>query len=389
MRRRGTRRATWVATAAIAGVALAACGSDGPTAESAPAEPGAISVALVGTGCGKPAYTARAGKIRFEAENTTTRDAEFEILAPGPSIVAEKDPIAAGETATLTVSLPAGEYDLRCALGSDTVTSTLTVAGKGGVARLKVDRAALNEAVAQYRAYVVAQADLAQQRTAAFAAAVEAGNVEQAKALYAPARIPWESIEPVAELFPESDAAIDSRVDDHDGPDDPTWTGWHRIEKALWEDGSTEGMAPFAQRLVADTNDLVTKVKALAIQPSVMTNGAGALIEEAATGKITGEEERYSHTDLVTFQSNVDGAKKIVELVTPVLTTAPGGPALVREIDAQFGAVDAIMATYRSGDSFVSYEQVTDADRTKLKAALADLSEQLSQISGTMGLVVQ
>jgi iron uptake system component EfeO len=378
-----------VATAAIAGVALAACGSDGPTAESAPAEPGAISVALVGTGCGKPAYTARAGKIRFEAENTTTRDAEFEILAPGPSIVAEKDPIAAGETATLTVSLPAGEYDLRCALGSDTVTSTLTVAGKGGVARLKVDRAALNEAVAQYRAYVVAQADLAQQRTAAFAAAVEAGNVEQAKALYAPARIPWESIEPVAELFPESDAAIDSRVDDHDGPDDPTWTGWHRIEKALWEDGSTEGMAPFAQRLVADTNDLVTKVKALAIQPSVMTNGAGALIEEAATGKITGEEERYSHTDLVTFQSNVDGAKKIVELVTPVLTTAPGGPALVREIDAQFGAVDAIMATYRSGDSFVSYEQVTDADRTKLKAALADLSEQLSQISGTMGLVVQ
>jgi iron uptake system EfeUOB component EfeO/EfeM len=37
----------------------------------------------------------------------------------------------------------------------------------------------------------------------------------------------------------------------------------------------------------------------------------------------------------------------------------------------------------------VSYEQVSDADRNQLKAALADLSEQLSQISGTMGLQVQ
>jgi iron uptake system component EfeO len=372
-------------------VALAACGSDDSDSKSSSDGGGTrvVAVRLVDTGCGKPAYTAKAGKLTFQADNSTKRDAEFEILAPGPSIVAEKDPIETGKSATLTVNLPAGEYELRCALGSDTTTSTLTVTGEGGVAKLKVDRTALNDAVAQYRNYIVEQTDLLQQRTKSFAAAVEAGNVEQAKAQYADARIPWESIEPVAELFPDSDGAIDSRVDDHDGPDDPGWTGWHRIEKALWADNSTEGMAPFAQKLVTDTDDLVTKVKALAIQPGVMTNGAGALIEEAATGKITGEEERYSHTDLVTFQSNIDGAKKIVELITPVLTTAPGGPALIADINEQFAKVDAIMAKYRQGNTFVSYDQVSDADRNQLKAALADLSEQLSQISGTMGLQVQ
>jgi iron uptake system component EfeO len=380
-----------VVLAAVATVVLAACGSDDKKAEPSSDGGGAkvIAVKLVDSGCGKPTYTAKAGKITFDAANSTKRDAEFEILAPGPSIVAEKDPIAIGKSATLTVNLPAGEYELRCALGSDTTTSTLTVTGKGGVAELKVDRTALNDAVAQYRNYIVQQTDLLQERTRNFAAAVESGNVEQAKSLYADARIPWESIEPVAELFPESDGAIDSRVDDHDGPDDPEWTGWHRIEKALWADNSTEGMAPFAQKLVTDTDDLVTKVKALAIQPGVMTNGAGALIEEAATGKITGEEERYSHTDLVTFQSNIDGAKKIVELITPVLTTAPGGPALITDINDQFGKVDAIMAKYRTGNTFVSYDQVSEADRDQLKAALADLSEQLSQISGTMGLQVQ
>jgi iron uptake system component EfeO len=375
----------------VAAVALAACGSDDSDAKPSSDGGGAkvVAVKLVDSGCGKPAYAVKAGKVTFQADNQTKRDAEFEILAPGPSIVAEKDPIEASKSATLTVNLPAGEYELRCALGSDTTTSTLSVSGKGGVAELKVDQAALNEAVAQYRNYIVEQTDLLQERTKAFAAAVESGDVEQAKSLYANARIPWESIEPVAELFPESDGAIDSRVDDHDGPDDPGWTGWHRIEKALWADGSTAGMAPFAQKLVTDTDDLVTKVKALAIQPSVMTNGAGALIEEAATGKITGEEERYSHTDLVTFQSNIDGAKKIVVLVTPVLTTAPGGPALIKNINDQFAKVDAIMAKYKQGDTYVSYEQVSDADRNQLKAALADLSEQLSQISGTMGLQVQ
>ncbi len=381
-----------VGLAMVAAVVLAACGSDDRDSKAASSSDGGariVNVKLVDTGCAQPSYTAEAGKVTFTADNTSKRDAEFEILAPGPSIVAEKDPISAGRSATLTVNLSAGEYDLRCALGSDATTSTLTVTGTGGVAQLKVDRTALNDAVAQYRNYIVEQSDVLRQRTQAFATAVESGNVEQAKALYANARIPWESIEPVAELFPDSDAAIDSRVDDHDGPNDPKWTGWHRIEKALYADNTTDGMAPFAQELVTDTNDLVTKVKALAIQPSVMTNGAGALIEEAATGKITGEEERYSHTDLVTFQSNIDGAKKIVELITPVLSTAPGGPELITEINDQFAKVDAIMAKYRQGDTFVSYEQVSDTDRNQLKAALADLSEQLSQISGTMGLAVQ
>ena len=152
-----------------------------------------------------------------------------------------------------------------------------------------------------------------------------------------------------------STALIDSRVDDHEGPDDPDWTGWHRIEKGLWEDNSTEGLAPFAQQLVSDTNGLITKVKALTIDPGVMTNGAAALIEEAAQGKITGEEERYSHTDLITFQANIDGAKKIIELITPVLSTAPGGAGAARRHQRRrFAKVEAIMAPYKQGDTFVS-----------------------------------
>jgi iron uptake system component EfeO len=304
-------------------------------------------------------------------------------------IVAEKDPVEAGVSAVLNVSLIKGDYELICALGSDAKRSTLTVTGEGGGATLKVDEKALNDATLQYKTWVLEQAAVLKTSTQAFATAVEAGNVEQAKELYAPGRIPWESIEPVAELFPDIDGLIDSRVDDHEGPNDPKWTGWHRIEKGLWEDNSTEGLAPFAQQLVSDTNGLVDKVNALTIDPSVMTNGAAALIEEAAQGKITGEEERYSHTDLITFQANLDGAKKIIEIVTPVLSTAPGGAELLAQINAKIAKVETILAPYKTGNTFVSYEQVNDATRNQLKAALADLSETLAEISGTMGLKAQ
>jgi iron uptake system component EfeO len=385
-----TRMRRLAAGAAGVVVVLAACSSsDGKAATRVTIWPSTLNVKLVAGGCGEPTYAARAGSITFVARNTTARDAEFEILAPGPTIVAEKDPIEAGKTATLTESLTAGDYELRCALGSDAKTSTLTVTGKGGGAVLKVDQAALDAAVARYKTFVLEQTDILQQKTREFANAVESGKVEQAKALYAPGRVPWETIEPVAELFPDADAAIDSRVDDHEGPDDPKWTGWHRIEKGLWQDNSTEGLTPFAHQLATDTGSLVTQVKALTIDPGVMTNGAAALIEEAAQGKITGEEERYSHTDLITFTANVDGAKKIVELLTPVLSTAPGGTELLTEINERFAKVDAILAPYRQGDTYVSYEQVSDATRDQLKAAMADLSEELAEISGTLGLKVQ
>src|SRR5262245_51921594 len=128
-----------VVLAMVAAVALAACGSDDKDSKSSSDTGGTrvVAVKLVDTGCDKPSYTAKAGKLTFQADNQAKRDAEFEILAPGPSIIAEKDPIEIGKSATLTVNLPAGEYDLRCALGSDAKTSTLTVTGKGGVATLK------------------------------------------------------------------------------------------------------------------------------------------------------------------------------------------------------------------------------------------------------------
>ncbi len=78
--------------------------------------------------------------------------------------------------------------------------------------------------------------------TQAFAAAVKAGDVATAKSLYAAARSHYEAIEPIAESFGNLDPAIDARENDVEGDQ---WTGFHRLEKALWVDNSAAGMPPW------------------------------------------------------------------------------------------------------------------------------------------------
>ena len=77
--------------------------------------------------------------------------------------------------------------------------------------------------------------------------AVHSGDVAAAKALYGPARIPYERIEPVAETFGDLDPEIDAREGDVPAKQ---WGGFHKIEKALWIDGTTEGMGDVADELV-------------------------------------------------------------------------------------------------------------------------------------------
>ena len=122
----------------------------------------------------------------------------------------------------------------------------------------------------------------------------------------------------------------------------------------------------------------------LTIPPEKMVGGAASLIEEVAQTKITGEEDRYSHTDLYDFQANVDGAKKIVDLLRPL--TVKADAKLADQVDRNFAKVDAILAKYKSGAGFVSYDKVTEEDRVALKGPVTALAEDLSKLRGTLGL---
>jgi iron uptake system component EfeO len=239
--------------------------------------------------------------------------------------------------------------------------------------------------IAQYKLYVLAETRQLVERTQLFTTTVKAGELARAQSLYAATRVPYERIEPLAELFSDLDTAIDSRADDHaKAEQDPDFTGFHRIEYGLFHQKSTDGLTPFADKLLADVRELQARLQDLTTPPDKVVGGAAALIEEVAATKISGEENRYSGTDLSDFQANIDGSKKIVDVLRPLLQRADA--ALLAQVDGNFTRVDAILARYRTADGFQNYEKLSPADRNGLQAPITALAEDLSRLRGTLGL---
>ena len=240
------------------------------------------------------------------------------------------------------------------------------------------------QAVVDYQAYVRAEVDQLRIDATVFTDAVRAGDLEAAKAAYAPSRVHWETIEPIAGLVEEIDGAVDARVDDFASETDPQWTGWHRLEYLLFDQGTTEGAAPFADQLDADLATLHTEIQELELPPGAVAVGAAELIEEVSEGKITGEEDRYSGTDLWDFAANVEGADKVVNSLAPALSLRDA--QLLRTADGGITEIRAGLEPYRDGAGWQPYATITDADRQRLQAQLAALAEQLSAIPGALEL---
>lgn len=240
--------------------------------------------------------------------------------------------------------------------------------------------------VSEYKLYVSSEVKELARTTAAFTAAIKAGNLAKAQALYAPTRMHYERIEPVAELFSDLDGAIDSRVDDHNNDVNAAdFTGFHRLEHALFEQKTTKGQGAIVKKLNADVAELQKRLRTLAIPPEKMVGGAAALIEEVAATKISGEEDRYSHTDLWDFKANVEGSTRIVDLLRPQLAKAD--KPLLDKIDANHAAVNQILDKYRTkAGGFETYDKLTEADRNALKGPVTALAEDLSKLRGTLGL---
>ncbi|MAM58301.1 MAG: EfeM/EfeO family lipoprotein [Salinicola sp.] len=244
--------------------------------------------------------------------------------------------------------------------------------------------------VADYKLYVLDNLEQLVSHTRDFTAAVQAGDVEKARALYAPTRVYYERIEPIAELFADLDASIDAREDDYEkGVEDPDFTGFHRLEYALFHDHSTEGMDKYAQGLMDDVDDLDARVQGLTFPPETVVGGAAALMEEVAATKVSGEEDRYSRTDLWDFQANVDGAREIFELFKPLAAQEDVG--FVERVQDNFDDVEETLADYRleaddPSAGFESYDRVSAADRRALTGPVTVLAEDLSTLRGLLGL---
>ena len=373
---------------------LAAC------TDNAPAEkPGAggttnlrvMTVQATDTECKLSATSAPSGTLTFAVTNGGTKVNEFYLYGEdGKQIIGEVENIGPGISRELVLKVTPGSYVTACKPGmsGEGIRAPFSVSDSGEEQGTGGYHAELVEqSNAKYREYVEDQTNQLVAVTAKFVAAYKAGNDDKARALYPVARTHWERIETVAESFGDLDPKLDLREADLEPGQ--KWTGWHRLEKDLWpararnyQQLSKAQRASYADNLMKNTKVLQGRVADLEFGADEIANGSRGLLDEVATGKITGEEEYWSRTDLWDFQANLDGAVVGFEGLRPLLQQR--NPDLDSLIAAKFAAVQALLDAQRVGDGFKTYDKLTKAEVRELSDAVNALSEPLSKLAAAV-----
>jgi iron uptake system component EfeO len=379
-------RGVAVAALALSASALVACGSDSSDSSTTASAGDAkrLDFELVDAGCTPANATAPAGPVTIAAVNNgTAKTDEIELQNGDGIIMGERENLAPGLSADFTLTLQPGRYKILCTFqNEDRDGGVLTVTGSE-VATKNATPAELNAAVKDYKAYVERESAQLLAQTTAFVAALKAGDAQKAKDLFGPTRSHYETIEPIAESFGTLDPEIDARV--NDVADTSQWTGFHRIEQILWKQNTTDGAGRYADKLLADVKRLDASIPGLDLQAAQIANGAVALLDEVSNSKITGEEDRYSHTDLADFQGNFDGAVAAFDTLKPALE-ASGDQQLIDRVNAQVQKVQTGLDKYRRDTplGFALYSELTPQDRRAFAQQIAALAEPMSLVAGKL-----
>ncbi|WP_395694376.1 iron uptake system protein EfeO [Nocardioides sp.] len=377
------------AALALALPALAACTENADGSDAASGDARTITVTSTDDGCELSTTRAPSGTLTFEVTNDGSKVTEFYLLGEdGQRIVGEVENIGPQLSRELVVSAPAGSYVTACKPGmkGEGIRDDFTVSPSDQEPTAATDDDAVDRAVEAYEDYVHEQSEQLADKTEQFVALYRAGKDDAARALYPEARTHWERIETVAESFGDLDPKMDAREADLEPGQ--RWTGWHRIEKDLWPPArgytplTAKERATYADDLMANTETLEGRIEDLSFTVDQIANGSRGLLEEVATGKVTGEEEIWSHTDLWDFQANVDGARVGFEGLEPIVEQKD--PELARTLEARFAQLQDLLDAQRRGDGFVSYDQLSRQQVQQLANAVNALSEPLSQLTAAV-----
>lgn len=387
-------------------VGLTACGapasppSSGATAAggNAPVSNGAAQVAITlantgGDTCTLDHATAAAGPVTFTVTNASSTAITEVELQSDLKIIGEKENLAPGLPASsFTVTLTGGTYTVYCP-GANPETQKFTVTGEAAAAPTGSSAQVLASGTKEYAAWVTTQAEGLQTAVRTLKTAVDSGDVAAAKTAYVRARPFYEKIESDVEGFILPGHAVDDNAGNLDYLIDMRassldekvgWSGFHAVERSLYKDGSiTAQTKKYAAELATNVGKLVTLVKTLEYKPEDLANGAASLLEEVQANKITGEEEEFSHIDLVDFASNVEGAKQAFASLQPGLQKIDAD--LTTQVATQFSRVDSALAKYKDDSAPGGYISWTTANRTQyakgLSQAVLALQQPLQRIA--------
>jgi iron uptake system component EfeO len=369
----------------------AACTENAKDSGGGSGDSRSVSVTSTDDSCDVSSAEVPSGTVTFDVTNAGSKVTEFYLLGEdGLRIVAEVENVGPQLSRQLVANVPAGTYYTACKPGmnGDGIRADFTVTRSGDEPTVSADDQHLVDAALEnYSAYVQDQSDQLVTKTQQFVDLYKSGDDDAARALYPEARTHWERIETVAESFGDLDPRTDAREADLEPGQ--KWTGWHLIEKDLWPQRA-ESYTPltpkqrafYADDLMKNITTLDNRVQNLDYTVDQIANGSRGLLEEVAAGKVTGEEEYWSHTDLWDFQANVDGARVGFEGLKPIVEQKD--PELAKTLTTRFADLQKLLDAQRTDTGFTFYDQLSQDEIKDLANAVNALSEPLSQLTAAV-----
>lgn len=351
------------------------------------AHPDEVQVTIHPHSCEPNALTVPAGRASFRIVNRSDRAVEWEIL-DGVLVVEERENIAPGLSQVINANLLPGDYAITCGLLSNprgTLHVTPTAASEAA-ARAKPSMVAYVGPLSEFRVYLSSQGSALIKAVTALEQAIAAGDLTQAQALYIPARAAYQRLAPAAQRLAELDNRINARADYFEQREqDPGFRGFHRLEFALFQQRSLDGLTPAAQQLLADVTTLKQQLLAQSLPPeqlvSIVVRNLDNLGDVRAT---SGEEERYSHSDLNGFAGNLDAARKVLDLLRPLLDKSAAD--LLPTLDNALAGLDAELNRFKVEEGYARYDSVSAEQRQQIADKAKALAHALDAIDPALGL---
>jgi iron uptake system component EfeO len=352
---------------------------------SPPADSNVHQVTIRDKTCEPNAFTLPAGRTTFEIINESDRTLEWEIL-DGVMVVEERENIAPGFRSLLTARLRPGSYEITCGLLSNPRgTLVVTPSAESEAARARPPLTAFIGPLSEFKVFLALQSGALVTDASKLATAIKSGDLDGARAAYLATRLPYKRIEAVTGRMADLENSIDPIADYLEKREaDPAFTGFHRIEYGLFSQNSLDGLAPIADKLVADVTDLKARLRAMKLAPEDLAGSAERQARRMAEGQIQQGESQYASADLAEYEANLAGMEKSVMLLDPLLEGA--APAVAKEVRDQIAATRTLLESLKDGGEFRSYKDVDASARDQIAKAFGALADTFAKVNQAVGI---
>jgi high-affinity iron transporter len=362
------------------------------TESSTAATSNARSITVNGFTCADHWVPPHSGQREISVTNAGNSIVDVKLLgARNLLIYGEVEAMAPATTRTMTAIIPPGKYRLGCTYSENATVYSPIVAVTGPPVHdahpyQQVTYAELAPLVASYRAEVSAGLAVLATDTDALRAAADSGQLTAAKHAWLVAHLDYARLGAAYDTFGNFNDEIDGRPNGLPlGVDDPSWTGFLRVEYALWQNQPANTVAATADQLDSYVHQLVAAFPEETIPFNDVSLRTHEILENTLQFELTGETDQGSHTGLATAEANVQGTQMILGVIAPLLEKRTS--RLVATLNSDLRGLASLIESYQQPDgTWTPVQFLTTTQREHLDGAMGSYLEAVSPVPDLLEL---